>query len=91
MYNRVLSRVCQKVYKKFGINVWKNKKYVNCYLIYLLFVWFVCFIWIRKLVLKEFCMLCVLCKRQEREVLKWCGVKRYMLYRGANFKVDPSG
>ena len=36
---------------------------------------FLLYIWIRKLVLKEFCMLSVLYKRQEREFLKECGVK----------------
>ena len=58
---------------------------MNYYVIYLLYIW------IRKLVLKKFRMLCVLYKRQEREVLKWCGVKKHMLYRWcANVKVDSS-
>ena len=70
MYNKVLSRVCQKLYKRLCISVSKIESYMNYCLNYLLCMNYLLYIWIRKPVLKEFWMGYVQYRIQERDVLQ---------------------
>ena len=62
-----MSKSCIKIWYKCVKN-WKL--YELLFDIFVIYMVYLLYIWIRKLVLKEFCMLSTLYKGQEREVLK---------------------